>query len=73
MSRADVGTALRWHPLGPCLYLWCWLQVPYRVGEYFEAGRRWPLWARVNSRLHVITWAVIVAMLVAWAVRMVIS
>ncbi len=72
MSRADVAAALSLHPLGPCLYLLCWLQIPYRIGEYFGAGRYWPVWAQVNRWLHVIVWGVIIALLFAWAARIVV-
>jgi hypothetical protein len=73
MGRAEVGTALRLHPLGPCLYLLCWLQIPYRLGEYFGVGRYWRVWARADRWLHVISWAVMIALLVAWAARMLLS
>ncbi len=71
MSRADVAAAMRFHPLGPCLYLLCWLQIPYRMGEYFGVGRHWHVWARLNRGLYVVTWAVMVALLCAWIVRFV--
>lgn len=71
MSRAEVSSAFRWNPLGPGLYFLCWLQIPYRIGEYLGAGRRFPVWERANQHLHKVTWVLIFALFFTWAARIV--
>jgi hypothetical protein len=71
MSRGDVAAAMHFHFLGPCLYLLCWLQIPYRIGEYLGVGRFSRVWTEADRRLHVVTWGVILALFFAWVARIV--
>jgi len=71
LSHGNLWAALRFHPLGPFLYLLCLLQIPYRIGEYLGASRSWPLWARASQRLSLLVWALIFALFFTWAARIV--
>lgn len=71
MSRAEFSSAFALNPLGPALYLLCWLQIPYRIGEYREIGRHWRMWAMANDHLHKVTWCLIFALFFTWAARIV--
>ena len=72
LSAGDVTSACRFHPLGPLVYLLCWLQIPYRIGEYLGASKSWRFWAQANEWLHLVTWGLVFALFFAWVVRIVV-
>jgi hypothetical protein len=73
MARGDVGAALRFNPMGPVLFVLCWLQIPYRLAEYWQVGNSNRYWVRVRERLHLVTWAMAVGLLGTWALGLLLS
>jgi hypothetical protein len=73
MARGNIGAAGRFSPMGPALFVLCWLQIPYRLCEYFRVGHTNGMWVMITDRLHLITWAAAVGLLAAWAVRLLVS
>jgi hypothetical protein len=70
MSAGNGTDAMRFNTMGPILYLLCWLQIPYRVAEYFGLGRSSPLWSRTKGVLSYTTWPVLVGLVSAWIARL---
>lgn len=73
MARGDFDAAIRFNPMGPALFVLCWLQIPYRMCEYFRVGHSSQVWTAITDRLHLVTWAMAVGLLGAWAVKLVVA
>jgi len=71
IARGDLRGALAYNPMGPVVFLLVVLQIPYRVIEYKGWCRSSPVWQSVTARLHLVTYALMAALIVAWVIRMV--
>lgn len=71
VAGGDLKRALSQNPMGPIVFLLVVLQVPYRLIEYAGWGESRPLWKRVTAHLHIVTYALMIALIAAWIVRMV--
>jgi hypothetical protein len=69
MSQGNLYGALTFNLMGPFLYVLCWLQIPYRIVEYFQLGASSGLWISLTDRLHWVTWSVAIGLVAAWVVR----
>jgi hypothetical protein len=70
LSAGNGAEAVRLNLMGPILYVLCWLQIPYRVAEYFTLGRSIPLWNRVRGVLSYTMWVVLVGLVATWIARL---
>ena len=70
IGHGDLHAALLANPIGPAIYLLCLLQAPYRLVEYFGVGRSNAWWTTITGRMDLVIWALVVALLVQWVVRM---
>lgn len=69
-ARGNWQRSWNYNPMGPILFLLVLSQIPYRVIEYLGWGASIPFWSSVSARLHLLTYALIIALIAAWTVRM---
>ena len=68
VAHGDLVGAWRQHRVGPILYLFCLLQVVFRVWLLFRPAAFWQgTWQRINHRA---AWGMLALFLVNWLARL---
>ncbi len=70
IARGNLQGALAYNPMGPVVFLLVVLQIPYRAIEYKGWYRSSAFWQSVTARLHLVTYALMAALIVAWVIGM---
>ncbi|MFH1615860.1 MAG: DUF2752 domain-containing protein [Planctomycetota bacterium] len=64
MSKADFNNAFRLHHIGPVLYAYILLQIPYHAWAYKIAPKKLP--SIIRKSASIVTVAIITAVLINW-------
>lgn len=71
MAHGEFVRAFHMNPMGPVLFFFACVQIPYRMIDYAGLlnGNHW--WERVQQGFYPIVWAILGGLVATWMWRMI--
>lgn len=73
IAHGEFYLAARANPMGPGLFVLCWLQVPYRVLRYLGYGMSVDEGGRLSRAADWIIWIILFGLIFAWLSRLIVE
>ena len=71
MAHGDFDLAIQANPMGPVLFVLCWLQIPYRLLRYLGYGPSADDGGRLSKSADLIIWVLLCGLILTWLLRLV--
>jgi hypothetical protein len=73
MAHGEFHLAIRANPMGPVLFVLCWLQIPYRIVRSLDYGRSIIDGSRFGRTADWIIWILFFGFIFAWIFRLIVG
>jgi Protein of unknown function (DUF2752) len=69
MAHGRFLSALRFNTMGPIIFVFCVLQIPYRIAAYTDLSQFRTLRLSLERRSDLILWIITGGLMISWAVK----
>lgn len=73
MAHGEFDLAIQANPVGPVLFVLCWLQIPYRILRYLGYSLSVDAGGRLSRPADLIIWILLCGLILMWLLRSVLE